>query len=471
VGVAPPSREPFRSTSTGLTRRTFLKAAGLATGLGATGALRWPARAARPSHSGARIVGVDVSQHPVPFPANLQQVADFDQRWLDAQAQRYWDEYAQFLGRPLGPGDQADFWFRFIALPLQQKAMLGQSLDPRRHPIEKDLALMHMVGYYGGIWFFKKIDEFSNGSDSSTAECPGTGEGPADSEFDVMVRILSNSIRAAREGTDADVLAFAENAIWDVPLIAQVTDTSDLPTRRGLIGGYSYNVGYTNAILVPDNRALPPPVNPNGPTPFDPPWNSFLFTPDGVFDATYPVWADPATANSLQPLPPNPAGGFEPVPYLIGDGPALALARPLFTAARADHADEFERIRAGLVDRTGAPVARGDLNVLSQAGFNTGTATWTAIPFLDLRRWDEPSFHLIVALSIFFVQAVQAAGQACMAAAAAGDAQRARDAVMTAALVYPFGLSYLIGSDQVSNVHYACRNADQSVPPFVFSRA
>ncbi len=67
----------------------------------------------------------------------------------------------------------------------------------------------------------------------------------------------------------------------------------------------------------------------------------------------------------------------------------------------------------------------------------------TAIPFatapglLDIHRWDEPSYHLIVALSIFFVHALQSAGQ---------DATDARNGIMNTAVALPFGLSYLIGS-------------------------
>jgi hypothetical protein len=169
----------------------------------------------------------------------------------------------------------------------------------------------------------------------------------------------------------------------------------------------------------------------------------------------------------VAPLPPDPAG-FTPVPYLTGDVPALQLSRALFEGAATEHAAEFERIRAGVLDRDGNPALLGDLNVLAQAGFNTGTATWTAVPTLNIRPWDEPSYHLIVALSLYFVQAMQAPGQACMAAAAAADPDAARNALLTAAIAMPFGLSYLISLNRGNSDVYACYTADESIPPFTF---
>jgi hypothetical protein len=418
-----------------------------------------------------RIVGVDISRHPVPGinsgPShNLRSVIHFDQRWLDAQARAYWDDYGKDLGRPLDKFDQADFWFRYIAIPLQQKALLGGSLGMGARRVEKDLALIHMVGYYGGIWFFKKLEQFT-GKDQ-TANCPPKGAPtaqPTEATFAPMVATLRAAIDAARKGTNDQALEFAEVALRGGDLVFFLSN--GLPTLNGIIGAYAYNVGYTNAILVPDNRALPPPVNPAGPSIYSPPWNSFQFTSNGVFDATYPRWSDPWTAQTTRPIPSDPAG-FTPVPYLIGDTPATAIARARFSAAQAEHAAEFLRIREGVQDRKGNPVARGELSVLAQAAFNTGTATWTAPGLLDVRMWNKRSYDLIVALSIFFLQAMQSAGQACMAAAASGNPADARNAIMDTAVALPFGLSYLIGSGQRTNKYYACRTADESVPPFVF---
>jgi len=236
-----------------------------------------------------------------------------------------------------------------------------------------------------------------------------------------MVATLRAAIDTARKGTNDQALEFAEVALRGGDVVFFLTN--GLPTLNGIIGAYAYNVGYTNAILIPDNRALPPPVNPAGPSIYSPPWNSFEFTSNGVFDATYPRWSDPKTAQTKRPVPSDPAG-FTPVPYLIGDTPATAIARAKFSAAHAEHADEFVRIREGVQDRKGNPVARGELSVLAQAAFNTGTATWTAPGLLDIRMWDKRSYDLIVALSIFFLQAMESAGQACMAAAASGNPPR-----------------------------------------------
>lgn len=449
-------------------RRFLLGAAGAAAGWTLVGGLRPSVtRATTAARSGGaeRIVGVDVSQHPFPLPPNLATVAEFDQRWLDSLAQRYWDEYASHLGRPLDRYDRADFWFRYIALPLQAKAASGNSFDLHTSPIERDLGLMHLVGYFGGIWFFKKLEEFTGKDPKARCGDPVAELGAAD--FAYMTAVLRRLIDAGRGPDDDLALDVAEDALRDGDLTHQA-DSDNLPTRRGLIGGYSYNVGYSNAILVPDNRALPPPVNPGGPSIDDPPWNTFEFTPNGVFDATYPVWADPATKATHTAIP-NPAFDERKVPYLVGDGPALAISRPLFAAAQRDHPDGMQRVSAGVQDRHGNPVARGDLSVLAQLGFNTGTATWTAPGLLDIRQWDEPSYHLIVALSIYFLQALQAPGQLDMAAAAAADASLARRGIMATAIAMPFGLSYLLGAGQRFNRYYACRTADESVPPLVLA--
>src|SRR5256885_9780921 len=159
-----------------------------------------------------RIVGVDISKHPVPGinsgPShNLRSVIHFDHRWLDAQARAYWDDYGKDLGRPLDKFDQADFWFRYIAIPLQQKALLGGSLGTGARRIEKDLAPIHMVGYYGGIWFFKKLEQFT-GKDQ-TANCPPKGTPtapPTEATFAPMVATVRAAIDSARKGTNDQAL-------------------------------------------------------------------------------------------------------------------------------------------------------------------------------------------------------------------------------------------------------------------------
>jgi hypothetical protein len=413
--------------------------------------------------AGKRITGIDISRHPVPFPPNLRRVCQFDQEWLNSLARRYWDEYASHLNRPLNAYDRADFWFRYIAIPLQQKAMLGQSLGTGDGRIEKDLALIHMVGYYGGIWFGKKLDEFLGMS--TTASCKTPEPGPTEADFDAMTASLQTSVNTARDGSSLEVLEAAEDALRGGDLLFYLSN--GLPTLNGLIGAYAYNVGYTNAILVPDNRALPPPANPRGPSPSSPPWNSFTFKPNGVFDASYPVWADPKTASARTPLPPS-RDPFKPVPYLTGSVPALKLSRAKLADAKQHYAAQVDRIKAGRFDRYGHAVVRGDLAAMSQASFNLGTAMWTGVPTLNIRPWDKPSYDLIVALSIFFVQAMQAPGQACIAAAASGNASDARNALMTAAIAAPFGLSYLIALNRGNSEGYACYTADASIPPFTF---
>lgn len=409
-----------------------------------------------------RIVGVDVSRHPVPMPANLQQVLSFDPAYLDRLAQRYWDDYARHLNRPLDVYDRADFWFRYVAIPLQEKALLGHSLGHGDQRVEKDLAVMHMVGYYGGIWFGKKLKEFLGSP--TTSRCQAPQPGPTASDFTAMAAALTTAVARGRDGSAAQAIEAAEVAIRGGDIASYYT--SGIPASGGLIGGYSYNVGYTNAILIPDNRALPPPLNPKGPTLYSPPWNSMLFTNDGIFDATYPVWADARTATTIAPTPP---GGppFTPVPYLVGDFAPLKIARPLFDAAVAARPADYQRIVAGILDRHGNVVARGNLNLLSQNAFDVGTATWTGVPTLNVRPWDDPSYNLLIALSIGYVQALQAPGQACIAAAINNDEMQARNALMAYAVSAPFGLAYLVALNRGDTEGFACYTADESIPPFV----
>lgn len=486
-------------------RRRFLISAGAA-GVAAAGvqrvAVAAPAGGPAPGRgpgrdcpaSGPEIVGVTLEGRHVPLPPNLAEVCHLSQAWLDQQAQEYGQRVVAGLDRPLTDEDKADFWFRYLAIPLQRKALQGGSFalpsgtgEPDGS-IEQDLALIHLVGYLGGIWFGKKMDEFVQvdghvtdalgvdpdldgpAGNDTTARCATPDPEPGEAEFAAMADQLRRTIDTIRAAGDREVLALAEEAIRGGDALFFLTN--GLPTLNGAIGSYAYNVGYCNAILVPDNRALPSPPNPNGgPTPYDPPWNSFLGYPGSVFESRYPVWADPETARSVQPLPPNPDGTHRPVPYLIGDTDALAIARGWLEDARTNPATkaEYDRVVAGLVDRDGAQVLRGDLRALSAASFNTGASFWTAVPTLNLRLWDAASFHLINSLSIFFLQAVQAAGASLLAAASTGQPDMARRALMAYAVALPFGASYLVSLNRGSSGDFACWRADDAVPPFVFA--
>lgn len=471
----------------GISRRQFAIGAGGAIAAGAIGA---PNAFAEPGKNGkdkgkkgdggssdpGSITGIDpqgLSDLPVPFPDNLRVAAVDDLAFLDEQAQSYWTEYAQFLDRPDGltKYDRADFWFRYLAIPATKRALDGVLLD--RAEAQRNLGLIHRVGYYGGVWFFKKLEEFTGADQTARCDNPTAEAGPA--RFEQMAAILAEATDVAINGSDRAVLDFAENAIRDGELSRQITGTAageGLATRFGLIGGYSYNVGYTNAILVPDNRAFPPPINPAGPDPYHPPYNTIEFTPNGIFDCVYPRWADPQTQVTKTPVPESPTGfDHTQVPYLIGDTPAMAQARGIFEATKVTHREGYARVVGGAIGPDGVPypTPKGDLASLAVAGFNTGTVTWTAPGLLDIRNWDEPSYHLIIALSIYFVQALQVAGCAAVAAAAKQDADLARRATMATAVALPFGLSYLIGAGQRTNPHFACLTADESIPGFTIA--
>jgi hypothetical protein len=126
-------------------------------------------------------------------------------------------------------------------------------------------------------------------------------------------------------------------------------------------------------------------------------------------------------------------------------------------------------------EQAGVPVPTSEFlmggNLIAQqvAASRVGYSTWSIPFFLDVRGWDRRSYREIIGLSVYFVQAVQLAGLACLAAAANADtaSSSARDAVLCAALTQPFGGSYLVGLNDGGSAAYCGRLANDSIPQFV----
>lgn len=447
-----------------LSRRTFVGLLGGSAAM-AMGGLALPtiaevAGSAAHATTGA-ITGVnlDVSTHGAstgfPYP--------FFTDWSDvmAESQDYLNDLAVSYGRvtPAAQQEPADFWFRYAPIPLFERAMTGAlSGDSTETMTKTSLWVMHLVGYFGGVWFKKKLNQFSpTGSGGIPSTSPPAA--PTEADFAALMAYLREAVPAAY-GTDATALGFAEHAL-------RYKLGSTVPTGLGdvltpLITLYGYNVGYTDNILRPPHRAYPPPVNANGPTVFSPPWNSQQATPQGLFDASFPDFSVPNP--TVQPIPPDPSG-FTPVPILTGDEPALATARQRFGTAWAGRGtNRWHAIVDGDPTQQQLP-----LPILQAAGYNVGNATWSLPIVLDVTHWDRPSYVQIIGLSVYFVQAVQLAGMACLAAAATTDAPGARDACLAAALVQPFGGSYLVGLNAAGSPAYASKSPDQSVPGFTYA--
>jgi hypothetical protein len=302
------------------------------------------------------------------------------------------------------------------------------------------------------------------------------------SEFAALVRYLEGALAAAY---DPDPQAPIHKAEFYLRM-----DPSDADgVLQALITLYGYNVGYTQAILDPVHRPNPAtdcPGHGDTPAQWDPPQNSQVENYHKVFGAEFPQFAKPPY--NPAPFPPPVGAEFEPVPNLTGDTPGLAEARRLHAAAEnLTPTSNYFRILNGVPDpaTVGLPKAVRDLmtqagvqpppdefrmggNLIAQqtAASRVGFGTWSIPFFLDVRGWDRKSYREIIGLSIYFVQAVQLSGLACLASSADRNDNRARDAVLTAALVQPFGGSYLVGLNDGGSGPYCHSDADHSIPPF-----
>ena len=479
-----------------LKRRDFGKlaigsAAAASLTLSLRGLLDVAAHADGPAPSGA-ITGVDLSSSPYPFGPHLTDVMTEDPTTLNGFAA----QYGQIMTTAGATPTPADFWFRYLPIPLFNAAIgdattegtsLGTSADD---VIKRHLWMMHLVGYYGGVWFGKKLDEFSCGVGiRMPPDCNNPSDPATDADFGALHTYLVDALGAAYADDPQVPIDRAEFALRMDP-----SDSDGV--LQALITLYGYNVGYTQAILDPVHR--PNPATDcvgHGDTPaqWDPPENSQVENYNDVFGATFPQFAkapyDPA------PFPPPVGADFDPVPFLTGDTDGLKAARALHAAA-ADltPGSNYFRIFNGapdasrgtvplpvavrsLYDQAGLPVPSGQFlmggNLVAQqiAASRVGFSTWSVPTFLDVRGWDRPSYRGIIGLSIYFVQAVQLTGLACLAAAANASTadNRARDAVLCSALVQPFGGSYLVGLNDGGTATYCTRSADASIPQFTYS--
>jgi hypothetical protein len=313
----------------------------------------------------AKIKGVafDPAAYPVPFGPPLDGVMIPDTELLDRLARQYGD---QMTAAGITP-TPADFWFRYLPIPLFNDAVFGRSL--RKGPderIKRHLWLMHLVGYFGGVWFGKKLDELTcDPGASPPADCANPSAPASLDEFAALARYLEVALAAAYDPNPRVPIDRAEFSLRGDP-----TDADGV--LQALVTLYGYNVGYTQAILDPVHR--PNPATDcvgHGDTPaqWDPPQNSQVENYHEVFGARFPQFAkapyDPA------PLPPPVGSEFEPVPFLTGDTAGLAEARRLHTAATdLTPTSNYFRILNGLpdTDRGTLPLPTAVRALFEQAG-------------------------------------------------------------------------------------------------------
>lgn len=467
---------------TSMPRRTFGKLA--LTGAAAAGYSLTLGRHA--TATGGAITGVDLTGFPVPFFSSFDGVMTQDADLLNTYAV----QYGQMMADLSLPPSSADFWFRYLPIPLFNSAIHGDTLGDNDGVIKRHLWMMHLVGYFGGVWFGKKLDELTcDPGASPPADCNNPPAAATDADFAGLVKYLDGALTAAYAGDDQVPIDQAEFYLRGDPSDPDMV-------LQALITLYGYNVGYTQAILDPVHRPNPATDcsdHRDTPAQWDPPQNSQIENYHQVFGAEFPQFArapyDPA------PFPPPVGSEFEPVPFLTGDTAGLAQARELHAAAvDLTPGSNYFRILNGapnvargkvplpaavraLFDQAGAPVPAdmflmgGNLIAQQTAASRVGFSTWSIPFFLDVRGWDRVSYREIIGLSVYFVQAVQLAGLACLSSAAEADpnSNRARDAVLTAALVQPFGGSYLVGLNDGDNADYCTRTAAESLPPFTYT--
>jgi hypothetical protein len=226
----------------GQTRRQFLTRTGTL-GLATIGALSLPVAFAPAVGAAPRkqsIVGVDLTAYP--FPANLQRTMTPAPERLDALAAAY--------GKTTQTPTMDDFLLGWAPSRLFEDALAPRGSGPE---LDEALWILHLTGYFGGIWLRLKFIEFSG---------PRFGSIPTEASFNALAARLDAAV-ATLEGSDEGALAAAEASLRGAQQVA-------------LADSYGYNAGYLDQILTGSK-----PTNVVAPT------GVFDFTDSGVFDATY----------------------------------------------------------------------------------------------------------------------------------------------------------------------------------------
>lgn len=183
-----------------------------------------------------------VSLPPYPFFPNLAASA--------TPAQDLLDDLARAYGKETDEPRMDQFLFGWAPARLFEDFLAPSG---PRLALDEAVWIMHLAGYFGGIWLRLKFRDFGN---------PRFGSPPTESTFAALAARLAAGT-AASNGSDADAIAYAAATLRDV---AQV----------GLADSYGYNVGYLDQIL-----------NGSAPTGVQVPTNVFTFSDDGLLDARF----------------------------------------------------------------------------------------------------------------------------------------------------------------------------------------
>ncbi|XGV96267.1 MAG: hypothetical protein ACAF41_26490 [Leptolyngbya sp. BL-A-14] len=311
---------------------------------------------------------------PYPFFDNLRTVMTEDLDLLDRLLSAYTRQ------TPTASQDPIDFLSRYVPVYVfEQTLRPSDSSDPSLSTL---LWLMHLAGYFGGVWLRNAFIRFPVPGSPS----PRPGIPPSEIAFaGVVARI--NAALTAFGGNDAGALAYAEASLRG-------------GQNQGLTDSYGYNAGYLDQILTgskPTNAAAPA--------------GYFTYCNTVLFDGLYGV-------EEIKPL--NQ------------------------WRHRAERAVLQPNSRyAAIVEGNGET---DTLLAIQAAGNVRGKLTWQPQNvFLGIANFDQPTYDLLLATSAYFLQCIQATGLAALAASAVGNPDWARGGVRSNAMTVPYTGSYGVG--------------------------
>jgi hypothetical protein len=211
-----------------VTRRKFLQFATIGTTGGMVAAYGGLTNAAM-ARASASQPQLQLNLPPYPFFANLQSVMTEDRALLD----RLLAAYARKT--PAESQNPIDFISRYVPVYVFERTL--QPSGPDDPDLSTRLWLMHLAGYFGGVWL---RTEFVN------AGVPRGAFPVAQASFAAVVTRI-NAALAAFNGDDAVALAYAEASLRGANL-------------QGLTDSFGYNSGYLDQILTgakPTNVTAP----------------------------------------------------------------------------------------------------------------------------------------------------------------------------------------------------------------------
>ena len=281
------------------------------------------------------------------------------------------------------------------------------------------LWLMHLSGYYLGVWGRKNMQEFDGPRNLNTAS------------DDDSVSGLYDGIADARKAANGD----SAEEVFEYNLASLRGDPSSSgPTYAAipasLVGWYAYNSGFFDATIPPGVNS---PTNAKPPSP-----DYFTWSPANLLDATYYI----------------PEGGF------------LEMARSQFAGASSAGGETATRL-----DRAVSGSGSEESLVMHQERYaNSGQALWVGIPGVTvIRGWNQEEYDEVLTCTAYIIQYTQAAALGSLAAYATKNEALGRQSARMGALfdieigMYGNGISDPSSDERTPTM-------DDAMPDFVYSQ-